>query len=51
MSQTDEMRRPVSDGMLYPPKVSTCLKAQIKKESGNEAGSHRGKQAEPGFHS
>ena len=25
------MRRPVSDGMLYAPKVSTCLKAQINQ--------------------
>ena len=29
--QPDEMRRPVSDGMLYAPKVSTCLKAQINQ--------------------
>jgi hypothetical protein len=28
---TDGMRRPVSDGMLYAPKVSTCSKAQIKQ--------------------
>ena len=30
LSKTDETTRPVSDGMLYAPKVSTCLKAQIK---------------------
>ena len=26
LSLTDEMRRPVSDGMLYAPKLSTCSK-------------------------
>jgi len=33
---TDEMRRPVSDGMLYAPKLSTCSEAQEIKETGNE---------------
>jgi hypothetical protein len=30
------MRRPVSDGMLYAPKLSTRSKAQEMKETGNE---------------
>jgi len=30
------MRRPVSDGMLYAPKLSTRSKAQEIKETGNE---------------
>ena len=32
------MRRPVSDGMLYAPKLSTCSEAQEIKETGNEKG-------------
>src|SRR6478609_10474211 len=35
------MRRPVSDGMLYAPKLSTCSEAQEIKETGNEEGYHR----------
>ena len=34
----DGMRRPVSDGMLYAPKLSTCSEAQEIKETGNEKG-------------
>jgi|HubBroStandDraft_4_1064222.scaffolds.fasta_scaffold06134_10 hypothetical protein len=36
--KSDGMRRPVSDGMLYAPKLSTCSKAQEIKETGNEEG-------------
>jgi hypothetical protein len=32
------MRRPVSDGMLYGPKVIDALEAQEIKETGNEEG-------------
>jgi hypothetical protein len=35
---TDGMRRPVSGGMLYAPKLSTCFEAQEIKETGNEEG-------------
>ena len=35
---TDGMRRPVSDGMLYAPKLSTRFEAQEIKETGNEEG-------------
>jgi hypothetical protein len=38
MAKTDGMRRPVSDGMLYAPKLSTCSEAQEIKETGNEEG-------------
>jgi hypothetical protein len=38
MSKPDGMRRPVSDGMLYAPKLSTCLKHIEIKETGNEEG-------------
>jgi len=34
----DGMRRPVSDGMLYAPKLSTRFEAQEIKETGNEEG-------------
>jgi hypothetical protein len=34
--KSDEMRRPVSGGMLYAPKLSTRSKAQEIKETGNE---------------
>jgi hypothetical protein len=36
--KSDGMRRPVSDGMLYAPKLSTCFEAQEIKETGNEEG-------------
>jgi hypothetical protein len=36
VSQTDGMRRPVSGGMRYAPKLSTRSKAQEIKETGNE---------------
>jgi hypothetical protein len=36
LSQPDGMRRPVSDGMLYAPKLSTRFEAQEIKETGNE---------------
>jgi hypothetical protein len=38
MLGTDGMRRPVSGGMLYAPKLSTVLEAQEIKETGNEEG-------------
>ena len=34
--KSDGMRRPVSDGMLYAPKLSTRFEAQEIKETGNE---------------
>jgi hypothetical protein len=34
------MRRPVSDGMLYAPKLSTRFEAQEIKETGNEEDEH-----------
>ena len=34
----DEMRMPVSGGMLYAPKLSTRLKRKRYKETGNEEG-------------
>jgi hypothetical protein len=36
LTQSDGMRRPVSDGMLYAPKLSTRFEAQEIKETGNE---------------
>jgi hypothetical protein len=36
LSLSDGMRRPVSDGMLYAPKLSTRFEAQEIKETGNE---------------
>jgi len=38
LSKSDGMRRPVSDGMLYAPKLSTRFEAQEIKETGNEEG-------------
>jgi hypothetical protein len=38
MLRTDGIRMPVSDGMLYAPKLSTCSEAQEIKETGNEEG-------------
>jgi hypothetical protein len=35
-TKSDGMRRPVSDGMLYAPKLSTRFEAQEIKETGNE---------------
>jgi len=34
VKKTDGMRRPVSDGMLYAPKLSTCCEAQEISETG-----------------
>ena len=36
LALSDGMRRPVSDGMLYAPKLSTRFEAQEIKETGNE---------------
>jgi len=36
------MRVPVSDGMLYAPKLSTCVKRKRYYETGNEEGSTTG---------
>jgi hypothetical protein len=36
VTKSDGMRRPVSDGMLYAPKLSTRFEAQEIKETGNE---------------
>jgi len=38
LMKPDGMRRPVSDGMLYAPKLSTRFEAQEIKETGNEEG-------------
>jgi hypothetical protein len=38
LTKSDGMRRPVSDGMLYAPKLSTRFEAQEIKETGNEEG-------------
>ena len=38
LTLSDGMRRPVSDGMLYAPKLSTRFEAQEIKETGNEEG-------------
>ena len=43
------MRRPVSDGMLYAPKLSTCFEAQEIKETGNEEGWQCSHEAEQEF--
>jgi hypothetical protein len=36
LMQPDGMRRPVSEGMLYAPKLSTRFEAQEIKETGNK---------------
>jgi hypothetical protein len=36
LTKSDGMRKPVSDGMRYAPKLSTRFEAQEIKETGNE---------------